>query len=349
MNIMVSNCPFIDLCQFCNNYFLDICCLFKIYKKNDFKKCTKLGLCPNLHVCRDAINGKLSRMSLFYNIIPSLEDIKSYDYIVKKPFKKFKNRFIPRIEVFGEKFKNQMKIIKKLEIDAIAVNLADFISNIEGEILKENFKNNLHDRLDFDGKILLQTNIPDCYCIKIMENHLKYIDAINCLNPDIITTFDANFYLDQPLFINSIQIINILNANLLISELDIPQIFLLPPTPLPLFKSIFEVFLRSNHKSICIPVAEFSKSKNSYILKILNFINYVRETSDKKFELLLLSKNPDKKMYANCYSSNTWVKLKERNTKEKRLRKMEKKLHKTIKTANKIKFQKTLFSFLKRG
>ena len=347
MNIMVYNCPFIDLCQFCNNYFLEICCLFKTYKKKDFRKCAKIGLCPNLHLCRDAINGKLSRMALFYNIIPSLKDIKSFEYIVKKPFKQFKNKFIPRIEVFGNKFKNQLKIIKKLEIDTIAVSLADFISNFEGEILKENFRSNLHDRLDFDGKVLLQTNIPDCYCIKIMENHLKYIDAINCLNPDLITTFDANFYLDQPLFINSIQIMNILNANLLISELDIPQIFLLPPVPLPLFKSIFEVFLKSNHVSICIPVAEFSKSKNPYFLRILKYINYFRETSDKEFGLLLLSKSPNKKIYADCYSSNTWVKAKG-NKKVDFFKKMENNLQKNIKTANKIKFQKTLFSFLKK-
>lgn len=40
-----------------------------------------------MYVCRDAIKGKLSKMSRFYNIIPSLEDIKSYDYNVKKPFK----------------------------------------------------------------------------------------------------------------------------------------------------------------------------------------------------------------------------------------------------------------------
>jgi len=342
---MVSNCPFTDLCQFCNNYFFDICCLRETYKKKDFKKCIEIGICPNLYVCRDAINGKLSRISLFKNIIPSLGDIKSYEYIVKKPFKLFNNRFIPRIEVFGDNFKNQMKIVKKLESEYIAISLVDLISNIEGEILKKNFKNDLHDKLDFDGKILLQTNIPDFYCIKIMENHLKYIDAINCLNPDIITTFDANFYLDQPLFINSIQIINILNANLLISELDIPQIFLLPPVPLPLFKSIFEVFLKSNHVSICIPAAEFSKSKNRYFLKILDHINYIKETSDKEFELLLLSKSPDKKMYADCYSSNTWAKIKERNIEKDYLDKMERKLHKTIKIAYEIKFRKTLFSF----
>ncbi len=345
---MVSNCPFKDLCQFCDDYFLDICCLYKTYTQDDFKNCKKIELCPNLYLCQNAINGKLIRMSLFYNVIPSLEDIRSYEYMVKQPFKNFKKRFIPRIEVYGDKFKNQMKVIRKLELDFIAVSLADFISNIEGEILKENFRNNLHDRLDFDGKILLQTNIPDCYSIKIMENHLKYIDALNCLKPDIITTFDANFYLDQPLFINSIQIINILNANLLINKLDIPQIFLLPPAPLPLFKSIFKVFLRSNHKSICIPIAEFSKSKNSYILKIINYVNFIRETSDREFEVLLISKSPDKKLYADCYSSNTWVKGKKRNKKGDYLKNMERNLQKTIKSANKIKFQRTLFSFLKK-
>ena len=347
MNRMSSDCPFLDLCQFCNDYFLDNCCLYHTNSQNDFKKCKRIGLCPNLYLCNDAINGKLTRMSLFYDIIPSLEEIKSYKYLVKNPFKHLKTRFIPRIEVYGDTLKNQMKIIKKLEIDFIAVSLADFISNIEGEILKDNFRYNLHDRLDLDGKILLQTNIPDCFCIKIIQNHQKYRNALNCLKPDVITTYDSNFYLDQPIFISSIQIINLLKANSLISDIEIPQIFLLPPTPLPLFKSIFEVFLRSNHRTICLPVAGFSKSKNPYLLKIFSHINLIKETSDKEFELLLLSKSPDKRIYANCYSSNTWTKVK-RNKKEDFLKKMEKNLQKNIKTANKIKFQKTLFSFFNK-
>jgi len=348
MNNMSSDCPFFDLCQFCNGYFLDNCCLYHTNSQNDFKKCKRIGLCPNLYLCKDAIRGKLTRISLFYDIIPSLEDIKSYKYSIKNPFRYLKTRFIPRIEVYGDTFKNQMKIIKKLEIDFIVVSLADFISNIEGEILKDNFRYNLHDKLDFDGKILLQTNIPDCYCIKIMQNHQKYRDALNCLKPDVITTYDANFYLDQPLFISSIQINNLLNANSLISDLEIPQIFLLPPLPMPLFKSIFEVFLKSNHQTICLPVAGFSKLKNPYLLKIFNHINLIRETSDKEFQLLLLSKSPDRRIFADCYSSNTWVKAK-RNKKEDFLKKMEKNLQRNIKMANKIKFQKTLFSFFKKG
>ncbi len=347
MNKMPLDCPFIDLCQFCNDYFLNICCLHNTNSQNDFKKCKKIGLCPNLYLCKDAISGKLTRMSLFYNIIPSLEDIKSYKYLVKKPLKNFQTRFIPRIDVYGDTLKNQMKIINKLEIDLIAVSLTKLISNIEGSILKDSFRQDLHDKLDFDGKILLQTNIPDCYCIKIMENHQKYRDAINCLNPDVITTYDANFYLDQPLFINSIQIINLLNANSLLSDIEIPQIFLLPPAPLPLFKAIFEVFLRSNHRTICIPAAEFSKSKNPYFLKIINHTNFIRETSDKEFELLLISRSPDKQIYSDCYSSNTWVK-KKGIKKEDSLKKMEKNLQKNIKMADKIKFHKTLFSFVKK-
>ena len=344
---MTLKCPFIDLCQFCNDYFQNICCLYSTYSQNDFKKCEEIGLCPNLHLCRDAINDKLKRIALFYDIIPSLDVIKAHKYSVIKPFNDFQTRFIPRIEVYGENFKNQIKIIHKLNIDCIAVSLADFISNIEGKILKDNFKYDLHDRLDFDGKILLQTNIPDFYCIKIMENYQKYREALSCLNPDIITTFDANFYLDQPLFVNSIQIFKILNANSLISDLEIPQIFLLPPAPLPLFKSIFEVFLRSNHKAICLPIAEFSKSKNSYLLKIINHINFIRETSDKKFEILLLSKNPSISIYADCYSSNTWAKVKGKQKKDI-IKKMENNLLKNIKTANKIRFHKTLLSFLKK-
>lgn len=344
----LSDCPFNDLCQLCNDYFLDICCLHNTHTQNDFKKCKKIGLCPNLYLCKDAISGKLNRMSLFYNIIPRLEQIRSYNYSVKKPFENFKTRFIPRIDVYGESLANQMKIINKLDIDFIAVSLKDLISNIEGEILKENFRKNLHDKLNFNGKILLQTNIPDCYCIKIMENPQKYRAAITYLGPDVITTYDSNFYLDQPIFISSIQLINLLNANSLISDIEIPQIFLLPPVPFPLFKSIFEVFLKSNHNTFCIPFAEFSKSTNPDYLKILNYIKFIRETSNRKFKMLILSKNPNKSIFADCYSSITWTKVLG-NRKDNVLEVIENNLIKNIKIANKIQFQKSLNLFLKKS
>jgi len=345
--IMNSNCPFKELCQICDKFIFENCCLFKTYIENDFKICKKIRLCLNLFLCEDAINGNLIRKSLFNKIIPTLDDIKSFKYNVKNPFKGFKRRFIPRIEVYGESSKNQMKIIKKLGIDFIAVSLKNLISNSENKILKKNFENNLHDILDYDGKILLLTIIPDYYCLKIIKNSQKYVEALNLLQPDVITTFDANFYLDQPLFINFIQTLNILKANLAISNLEIPQIFLLPPVPLPLFECIFEVFLQSNHKSLCIPAGEFRNPKDPHLLKIIDFINYKKDILKKKFELLLISKSPNERIYANCYLSDTWAKYKKKN-KRNGLKIMEEKLKKTIRKAERIKFQKSIFSYLRK-
>ncbi|MBA7716828.1 hypothetical protein ES703_125909 [subsurface metagenome] len=345
---MKVKCPFSTLCKYCDNYYSNICCLYKTYSESDFKTCKKIGLCPNLNLCQTAMNGNLIRMSLFNKIIPDLEDAKSIRYHVNKPFEGFNIRFIPRVDIYGENSKNQISIIKKLGIDTIAISLNRIISNKEEKIIKSGFKSNLHDKLDFDGNILLQTNIPDCYCIKIMENAKEYINNLNILKPDIITTFDANFYLDQPLFATSIQTVNILKSNLLISNINIPQIFLIPPAPEPFFKSIFEVFLKSNHKTICIPLGEFTKSKNSYALKLIKYINQQKQIANKDFEVLLISKNPDKKMIADCYSSHSWAKMKKKDDNTNIIKKMESNLKKCLKKAKTTESQKSLFDFIKK-
>ncbi|MFX1498371.1 MAG: hypothetical protein ACFFBH_12660 [Promethearchaeota archaeon] len=346
---MHSKCVFTDLCSFCDDFFYNLCCLRSIKDQKDFKKCIKIGLCPNLNLCQDAINGKLRRTMIFHKVIPNLKDIESFDYIVKYPFSGFKTRFIPRISVYGESSKRQIEIVKNLNLNCIIVSLKEMISNRDGEILKEDFKVNLHEKFNYDGQIILQTNIPDCFCMKIINNSDEYILALKCLRPDIITTFDANFYLDQPLFVSSIQMLNILKANRFISEIDIPQIFLLPPAPIPLFKSIFDVFIKSNHQSICIPCGEFKKSDQSYLLKIIRYINHTRKIMDKNFELLLISKNPDKSLFSDCYSSNSWTKIKKGNNGQNHSDKMQSNLDRTIKKANKIRLQKSLISFIRRG
>jgi len=334
MNI---KCPFINLCKSCKGK----CCLYKTFTDQDFSKCKEIGLCPNLYLCEDALVGDLEWKASCSNLIPNLEDIDNINYNVNIPFYRFKSKFIPRVEVYGKNSKEQMEVIKKLGVQTIAVSLSRMISNKENQILKKSFECNLHDRFQFEGKILLQTNIPDSYCIKIMEKYKEFKKALKILNPDIITTYDANFYTDQPIFASIIQWFNVLRANINIKDIKIPQIFLLPPISSFLFKSIFQIFLKSNHRTACVPLGDFRNSETTHILNIINVINHFREDSEKKFEILLISKSPDKRVFADCYSSNTWAK-------KNGLRKMEKELNKTIKRAKDIKFQRSLLSFFRK-
>ena len=144
-DFMDINCKFKDLCRFCDHKFYEICCLHSTQNQKDFKKCINLNLCPNLNLCKDAINGNLNRSIIFRNVIPSFKDIESFNYKVKIPFNSFKKRFIPRIAVYGETLKKQIEIVKKLNVDFIAVSLKDMISNKDGEILKEDLRRFLDD------------------------------------------------------------------------------------------------------------------------------------------------------------------------------------------------------------
>lgn len=303
---MVLDCKYVNLCTKCDISLQKKCCLYSRIEKGNFNLCKKLKICPNLIVCEKAVDGTLSRSSLFNKIIPTVEDISKIDFTIKNPYEKFSQDFIPRIELSRKDYEEQIEVFKELNINTIAVSLKRLLSNKLNLIIKESFLKDLHQIFKFDGEILLITTVHDYHCIKLMNNIEQYVNDLKILNPDIITTFDANFYLDQPLFITATQTLNILKANEVIKDLDIAQVGLVPPSPKQFFKTTLEAFLNLNYKTICIPFAELNKEKNSHRDFILNTIQEIKSMRNDDFEYLLLSTSPTKKYYADCYSSPSW-------------------------------------------
>lgn len=298
-------CPFRELCNYCNFEIQDICCMYETYRNGNFKICREKKVCPNYIICRDIINGNLKRKQIFYNVIPSLKELANIDYSVRHPLENFKESFIPRIEINRSDLLDQTKVIKDLGFNMIAISLNKLMSEKKEQLIKESYLENLHEKFNFHEKILLLTNIHDYYCIKIMKNIDQFIEELEKMKIDIITSLDANFYLDQPLVATLIQLKNLIDANNKLNKSNLELVGLIPPLNYQLFKFLVKKFITMGYKTICIPLAQLNKSKDSYRLKIVNFIQQYKIKNN--FELLLISTAPKRKMRADCYSTKSWV------------------------------------------
>ncbi|MBN1215552.1 MAG: hypothetical protein JXA99_08910 [Candidatus Lokiarchaeota archaeon] len=297
-------CPYLRLCKYCNSIQKKRCCLHHSVSNNDMIMCYNLE-CVNSHDCIDAIENILKPIQ-----IPSIKDIISNNFTVKKPLLDLKTNFIPRIDLFSSKKRNeQIKIIERNNIPILAISLQNLLSSKKDQILKNNFNKDIHDIIDFNGKILLVTNISDHFCEKLLSNIDQYISALKILKPDIITTFDANFYLTQPIFITKYQLNQILIANNRIKDLNIYQIGLVPPVQVKYFEIILDRMLNNNYKVIGIPFLEINRDKKRKLKQ--NYIDILNKFKQKyDFKFILISTNPDKKIMSDCYISQSWVKIK---------------------------------------
>lgn len=349
--IYIENCPFMTYCNYCEPSNYKNCCLYSKLQNNDFKKCDSYR-CINSYDCIDIRDGKILE-----EYIPKLNFLGKFNYQIKKPLKKFNQCFIPRIDIFSSRNRNkQIKVIKELNINTIAISLQDLMSEDKDLIIKSSFIEDLHNILKYNDKILLVTNISDVFCEKILNNTYRYMDLLQILNPDIITTFDANFYVSQPYFINMDRIRWIMEANELMKDLDIFQIGIIPPAPYIFFKAILKQMLEIGYKTVGIPLLEINRDRN-FDLRY-KFLNIIYNFNYKyKFNFILISTNPPKiqsigskkSVYADCFSSHSWVvKNTRRLSFSKKKNIWKKNLIDSINRAESITKQKRLNEFIKR-
>ena len=305
-----KSCPAEEICRYCNFKIAERCCLYRNTQFLNFMKCFTYN-CVNSKDCIEIISEFISNSEkrIFINDIPTLEEILSNSYIVKRPFQKLNQPFIPRIDINSIIIrKNHILLVEDLNFEILAISLQDIISNNPNLIIKSNYLCDLHELLQFKGKILLLTNIYDNFCEKILHpnNLFQFINLLKILNPDIITTFDANFYTNQPLFITLYQLNRIIKANYYLKDLNFHQVGLIPPIPLFLFKKACKLMIKLGYKTIGVPLQEINKNHEfkfrDYLVGILN--EYKLRYGIK---FILISTNPYSKSHVDCFSSHTWV------------------------------------------
>jgi len=303
-------CPVANICRYCNFKMAKRCCLYIKIQFLNFIDCFSYN-CINSKDCIEIISDYLYNIEkrIHINDIPTIEEILSNSYVVKRPFRLLNQHFIPRIDTNSINVRErQASLIEDLNFEILAVSLQDIISSNPNLLIKSNYLCDLHDLLKFKGKILLLTNMYDNFCEKILNpnNLFKFIDLLNILNPDIITTFDANFYTAQPLFITLYQLNRILKANYYLSNLKIHQIGLIPPIPLYLFKKVCKLMINLGYKTIGVPLQEINKNHEfkfrDYIVGILNQFKLKYNIN-----FILISTHPYPKSHVDCFSSHTWV------------------------------------------
>ena len=305
------NCGFLGLCGVCINSCIINCCLLRRINCEIPPIACEMINCISLDDCEKAIRG-----DLITEDIPKINDFSGKQRKVRTPLNKFNVNYYPILQIESKKtLSEQLKLIKKLDFPAIVISLQKLVSPVEECCIKKIYYRDLHDFLDYDGEIVLTTNIQNRYCKILMDKSENIPEMLKTLNPDVITTLDADFYLNHPTFIQLLQLDKIFKTNDQISAVNIKQIGLVPPIPEPLFGIALLSQLMKNHKTIAIPFQEFNrhrfeKRRNKLTAKQFQrrIISYCLSYYSKfKFKYILLSTSPSKGIYANSFSSMSWL------------------------------------------
>lgn len=306
--VVAKECRLFDLCRYCTSSFYNECCLVYNLKHKDFPK--NCGDCYNKKRCKRANGDRISIKG-----IPDFTAIDNLQYRVRNPIYGLQQNYIPKIDIDSPNLRaEQIRIIRSCKINILNVSLQKMMASTKDELIKKKYLLDLHKFLDFHGKILLTTNIKDKFCDKIMQNIPKFIEQVNLMNVDIMTTLDANFYWDQPLFITLLKLKQITIANRLIQDINCSQIGLVPPM-IPFFtKKYIQFMLNSNFKVIGIPMQEINKdNERGFKSKIFHLANSLKTFN--KFKLLLISTSPTKinprnLIFSDYYTSLSWTMIK---------------------------------------
>lgn len=221
--------------------------------------------------------------------------------------------YVARIQINSKNIiQYEMEIIKLLKIKTVLVTMKNLISNDKSSYLrlKDNYCRDLHEILNFDGRIILSLNIPDENCILLINSPEKSVEMIKILNPDITTGFDADFYYSNPVFLTKLRLIQCYTANLYLSKLKIPIIPFYYPLPSLYSKYQFEYIAMAKPRIVAIPTFEFRNPLRTYndtniCNNIFKEISYLNNISD--LQIFSVNESPNsKKRIGDICSSHTW-------------------------------------------
>ncbi|MHA1381332.1 MAG: hypothetical protein ACTSRG_23435 [Candidatus Helarchaeota archaeon] len=329
----LPSCYFRHLCKYCSKFQQENFCFFKNNRSRANLRNESCRKCISFRDCIKAIDGDLlpSEIPTFKNHLQKLRNI-------GKPLNSFNQTYYPIIEIDSPKIiKESISLIKELEIEAIMVNPNKNMTINKHNLLRPGANQPFHDLLNFDGEIIMSTNFNDKYCHLILKDINRFKEMIEVLQPDVITTLDANFYYDQPNFITAIQLNKIFNANNDLNDLKQKMIGLVPPANSPYFEIGLLTQLAIGHKTIAIPLQELN-AKNTdknkkYVKRIIDKTLTLQEKFNFKF--ILLSTSPRNQIFSDAFSSFTWAMVKRRDSEVIKHRLQKRRLNKYMEVAKK--------------
>jgi len=303
------DCPNSRLCFVCSK---QACCYHK-YLEGEIN-CRHTCICRPL--CKSSANKREKAIEIDFNEIPEFVKVGR----IKNPCIGIpaSSRYIPQIPVRLREAKNALKLVDEAELDAIAISLGDFFTP-NGDFNKyyrEAKIRKLHNYLDYDGYILLTTDIKDFLCDQLSRS--KLIDMIYSLEPNGVTTYDTYCYDDQPSFVTQIKMVEALKGTReTFDELNTEAIGLAIGPPNKLFEWYSSCLVEMGGKVLAIPCYEVRVrgKKQERVGPISHRIKFLRDNFPSA-EIILLSVSASrafKVFSADYYSSLTWFIVKEKN------------------------------------
>ena len=236
---------------------------------------------------------------------------------MKSPSIRYRSRYIPQVPVTGD-LRRAVRLVKNAQAPTITVSLNDFFTP-NGDLNKHFDKarsRKLHGYLDYDGEILLSTDIKDFLCDILSPD--KYVHIVNTLQPDYVTTFDTYCYDDQPSFITQMKMVEALRKTCAaVGRVNAGVVGLALGPPNALFEWYSHCLVRAGAKNLAIPCYEqrVRGRKTKHVHAISRRINFLR-SSFPDTRIILLSVGPSrawKVFSADYYSSLSWFMVKEKD------------------------------------
>jgi hypothetical protein len=231
------------------------------------------------------------------------------------------SHFIPEIIPRSKDQQESLTIVKDVGVPAVAVSLQNFFRGLhETSSLGKAKRIGLHEFFDYDGKILLTTDVKDRLCDHFVENLSYFKGIIERLAPDYLTTFDTYTYSNIPASIARVKTLEAITASYQLMGLDSKIIGLaLGATPDQVYNHV-ELLTKLGFRIIAHPVYEFRKKADTDSIRWRIWLS--RRLGAK---VLLLSCSPGftsrMRLYSDYYSTWSWfssVSSRDRNAHKKR-------------------------------
>jgi len=154
-------------------------------------------------------------------------------------------------------------------------------------LLSETLSKGLHDFLNFNGKILLSTVMPDELIDKLTKD--DYLKLIKELRPDATMIPDNYTYIDVPLYRSWSQTMRLISLANDFLDLDIPLIGLIKGANLRQIYMSLKREIEMNYVSFVMPARELFEQGllNNLLSHVLIMLKKLGRVNNKKLEILI--------------------------------------------------------------
>ncbi|MGC8934033.1 MAG: hypothetical protein ACP5LN_02665 [Thermoproteota archaeon] len=209
--------------------------------------------------------------------------------------------FIPQVDVTDQ---SSWFWKEEVETSAIFVPLWQLI--LHKDLLLKALSKSLHDFLEFNGKILLSTVMPDELIDKLkIDDYLKLIED---LKPDATMIPDNYTYTDAPLYQSWSQTIRLVQLANEFLCLDIPLIGLIKGANLRQIYWSLKKEIEMGYVSFVMPSRELFEQGllNDVLPYVLSMLKKLGKTNNKNFEMLVYGVGRKLKYSRISYSNFSW-------------------------------------------